>query len=76
MKIEGLTIEQVALLDEMWDCDSLEEFEEFIETLGPTEKIEAHRLQRLVLLETLDDDMKDMCEYPSARKVLVDIMYK
>ena len=76
MKIEGLTPEQVALLDEMWACDTLEDFEEFLETLDPQEKLEADRLQRLVLLEALDEDMKEMCEYPAARKVLVDIMYK
>ena len=76
IEINGLTKHQVALLDEIWACDTREEFEEFLETLDPQEKVEADRLQRLVLLESLDEDMKDMCEYPSARKVLVDIMYK
>ena len=76
ISINGLTADQVALLDEMWACDTMEDFDEFLDTLEPSERAEAERLQRLLLVEALDEDMKAMCEFPSARKVLVDIMYK
>ena len=53
--INGLTVHQVALLDEMWACDSMEEFEEFMETLDPADRKEAMRLQRMILLAELDE---------------------
>jgi hypothetical protein len=48
--LTGLTADQVALLDEMWACDTMEDFDELLETLEPSEKAEALRLQRMVLL--------------------------
>lgn len=74
MKIEGLTAEQVALLDEMWACDTLAEFEEFLETLDPAEKLEALRLQKMILLAALDEDVAKMQQYPDAERVILDIM--
>lgn len=74
MKIYGLTETQVALLDEMWACDTMEDFEEFLETLDPAERAEALRLQRLVLIESLDEHVAKMQQYPDAKRVLVDIM--
>lgn len=53
--INGLTVHQVALLDEMWACDSLEEFEEFMETLDAADRAEAYSLQRMILLAELDE---------------------
>jgi vacuolar-type H+-ATPase subunit C/Vma6 len=76
MEISGLTPNQVAMLDEMWACDSLEEFEEFLSTLDPAERLEALSLQRLVLLEALDEHVAKMPQYPDAARVIVDIMGK
>lgn len=53
--LTGLTEDQVALLDQMWACDTMEDFNEFLETLEPRERVEAMRLQRLVLLAELDN---------------------
>ena len=55
IQINGLTPYQVALLDEMWACDSLEDFEEFLEALDPEDRAEALRLQRMILLAELDE---------------------
>jgi hypothetical protein len=55
IQINGLTQYQVSLLDEMWACDSMEEFEEFMETLDPADRKEAMRLQRMILLAELDE---------------------
>ena len=53
--LTGLTANQVALLDEMWACDTVEDFDELLETLEPGERLEALRLQRMVLLAELDN---------------------
>jgi hypothetical protein len=55
IEINGLTPYQVALLDEMWACDTMEDFDEFLETLDPADCAEAMRLQRLVLLAEMDN---------------------
>jgi hypothetical protein len=55
IQINGLTAYQVSLLDEMWACDSLEDFEEFMEALDPEDRAEALRLQRMILLAELDE---------------------
>jgi len=52
--INGLTVHQVALLDEMWACDTWQDFEEFMETLDAADRVEAGRLQRMILLAELD----------------------
>jgi hypothetical protein len=55
IQINGLTAYQVSLLDEMWACDSMEDFEEFLEALDPEDRAEALRLQRMILLAELDE---------------------
>jgi hypothetical protein len=55
IQINGLTPYQVSLLDEMWACDSMEDFEEFLEALDPEDRAEAMRLQRMILLAELDE---------------------
>jgi hypothetical protein len=55
IQINGLTPYQVSLLDEMWACDTLEDFEEFMEALDPEDRGEALRLQRMILLAELDE---------------------
>ena len=55
IQINGLTAYQVSLLDEMWACDTWQDFEEFLEALDPEDRAEALRLQRMILLAELDD---------------------
>jgi hypothetical protein len=55
IQINGLTPYQVSLLDEMWACDTLEDFEEFMEALDPEDRGEALRLQRMILLAEMDE---------------------
>jgi hypothetical protein len=55
IQINGLTVYQVALLDEMWACDTWQDFEEFMEALDPEDRAEALRLQRMILLAELDE---------------------
>jgi hypothetical protein len=55
IQINGLTVYQVVLLDEMWACATWEDFEEFMEALDPEDRVEAGRLQRMILLAELDN---------------------
>jgi hypothetical protein len=55
IEINGLTAYQVALLDEMWACDTWQDFEEFMEALDPEDRVEALKLQRMILLAELDE---------------------
>jgi hypothetical protein len=55
IQINGLTPYQVSLLDEMWACDTWQDFEEFLEALDPEDRGEALRLQRMILLAELDE---------------------
>ena len=68
--IRNLTANQVALLDEMWACDSFEEFENFLECLDAEDRKEAESLQKLLLVEMLDEDMAKQTEYPEAQRVI------
>lgn len=68
--IRNLTKHQVAMLDHMWACDSLEEYEDFLETLDSEDRNQAEQLQRLLLIECLDEDMVAQTEYPEAKALL------
>jgi hypothetical protein len=60
IQINGLTAYQVALLDEMWACDTWQDFEEFMEALDPEDRGEALRLQRMILLAEMDELVAQM----------------
>ena len=60
IEINGLTQYQVSLLDEMWACDTMEDFEEFLEALDPEDRAEAMRLQRMILLAEMDNLVAQM----------------
>ena len=70
MEINNLTEHQINLLDAMWECDSLEELEEYIATLSPEDSVECERLQRMVLISALDDDLATQTEFPDAMREL------
>ena len=59
ISINGLNEHQVNLLDSMWEFDSLEDLESWMETLTFADQEECHRLQRLVILESLDELLSD-----------------
>ena len=60
IEINGLTQYQVSLLDEMWACDTMADFEEFMEALDPEDRAEALRLQRMILLAEMDNLVAQM----------------
>jgi hypothetical protein len=69
MRIEGLTEHQVELLDTMWAIEEFTELEEWMKTLSRADRIEAQRLQQLVILETFDELMAED-GYPDANRVI------
>lgn len=58
------------MLDAMWACDTLEEYEDFYLTLDEEDQLLADNLQRLLIIESLDHDMAAETEFPEAKKLL------
>lgn len=69
MRIEGLTEHQVELLDTMWAIEEFTELEEWMATLSRADRMEAQRLQQLVILETFEE-LLEKDGYPDANKVI------
>ena len=77
MQIENLTQEQVEMLDFMWnELDSEEEFLAWYDALDDEQQRMAESLQRLMIMESIDEEMLAQTSFPEAQKVLVDIMSK
>ena len=69
MQINGLTEHQVELLDTMWAIEEWEDVEAWMATLSRADRMEAQRLQQLVILETFEELLaKD--GYPDANRVI------
>jgi hypothetical protein len=69
MQINGLTERQVELLDTMWAIEEFTELEEWMKTLSRADRIEAQRLQQLVVLEAFEE-LLDKDGYPDANRVI------
>ena len=66
--IEGLTKKQKAIMEILWNCDSMEQAQLFIRSM-PThrDRCDAHSLMMLALWETLEnkgglDEWKDVAQ--------------
>lgn len=70
MRIEKLTQHQVELLNAMWACDTLDDYEAFYCLLDQDDQQMADTLQRLVIMESLDDCMATETEFPEAKRLL------
>lgn len=67
MRIEGLTEYQVDMLDHMWSLDTLEDYENWYSLLDEEDQRMADSLQKLVVLEAMEEVLGDMQE---AKEVL------
>ena len=74
MRLNGLTMEQCELLDQMWALDSLEELRAFIESQEPSVQREIMILRELLILGGIDDEVDEMKTYPDAEQMLRGIM--
>ena len=73
MQIENLTQEQVDMLDFMWnELDTEEEFLVWYDCLDDRQQRMADCLQRMVILETLDEEMlqKNNTDFAEANVVI------
>ena len=71
IQIQGLTQNQVDLLDIMWAIESFEDFEAWILTLDRDVRCEVKILAELLILETMEELLVDTSE---AKLVIQKIM--
>lgn len=67
-RLEGLTIEQVKMLDKMWSIDSHEDFLDWLDNLSSKELFMAKQLQTLLMFEIVDSTIAD--DVSQAKKYL------
>ena len=60
IQIENLTPEQVEMCDLMWSFESAEEYIEWYELLDDADKRQADLLQRLILIETMEEMLDEV----------------
>jgi hypothetical protein len=60
--LTNLTEDQCAMLDVMWALDSEDDYLDWYAQLNKQEQLTADLLQRLVILETMDQVLEDCSE--------------
>ena len=68
--IEGLTKKQVAILDIMWSLDDEQSVENFVRSLPPADRQQAHSLKTLLIHEMLEEWLEGVTEFPDAQAVI------
>ena len=75
IQIENLTPEQVEMCDLMWSFDSAEEYIEWYQLLDDQDKRQADLLQRLILIETMEEMLNEVTnQYTDVRAYLKKFM--
>lgn len=74
MTIDGLTKEQVMLLDCIWSCESLEEFHEWKSMLSEDQQRTVDVLVEMLMIAEADEKVSEMTHYPDAMKLLENIL--
>jgi len=62
IEIKNLTPEQVEMLDAMWACESAEEYLEWYHLLDGEDQAMADVLQRMIILETMDEMLEEVSD--------------
>jgi len=70
MYIEGLTEEQCKMLDKLWSMDTVEEVNEFRNTLPRFRQQQIDTLMELVIHEMKEKELSLMERYPEAEEML------
>lgn len=70
IRLEGLSEEQVELLDIMWSFDSSEDFLEWKYTLNQRLQMQVEVLVQLLGYEIMEREIQAMDSYPDAKKML------
>lgn len=64
MRIEGLTAEQVKILDELWACETMEDLERYVANKSDKQIQEIITLREMIMLSHIDEQVEMMGEYP------------
>jgi hypothetical protein len=59
IEINGLTPEQVQMLDMMWSIESYQDYEDWLDSITLEEAYMAEQLKNLLVLTLIDDAMED-----------------
>ncbi len=70
MELGGLTAIQVKLCDSLWECETLEDVEEFIAELPVGLQKQARTLQLMILYATVDGNIETEKDCEQAKKLL------
>jgi len=62
IEIKNLTPEQVEMLDAMWACESAEEYLDWYHLLDAEDQEMADVLQRMIILETMDEMLEEVSD--------------
>lgn len=63
IRIENLTHEQKEMLEFMWsEIETHTDFEEWLEILSPEDQAQAITLQRLIIIEVMEEFLSDTTE--------------
>ena len=68
--IDGLNKKQVALLDKLWNFESLMDVLEFLDTLEGTERKECETLIELLQLAITDADVENCVTFKEANNII------
>ena len=61
--INGLTPEEVQMLDMMWSIESVEDMEDWVASLNREERLMVYRLRMLLIAEIIDyDNVQDLSQ--------------
>jgi len=70
MTIDGLTKEQVEMLDKLWSLDTMEEVRQFRSTLPRFRQQQIDTLMEIILQELAEEEITKMETFPDAEKIL------
>ena len=73
MQIDGLTAEQVTIVDRLWEMQTNDECTRYLDSLPPHKQEIAMTLMELMIVTALDQDVENMQTYPEALYMLRNI---
>ena len=68
IQINNLTAYQVEMLDHMWSLEDMQEYEDWYESLDEEDQLLAETLQQMVILESMEEMLKDTTDAKEALK--------
>lgn len=70
IKINGLSSSHIVMLDTMWSLKSVEEFNDWVSSLLPSQRKTARVLRELLQVELLDIDLDRDPDFTEANEVI------